>query len=264
MEKITDISTAFGIFAALALSGLAIYLNSMNSSGGAGGFINPESVMIVVGGTFFLTTACFTFSEVLSANTLILRTIFYSFENPTKAAMIALGIAEVARRKGILSLQKHEDLRNGNRFFSKGLALIIDGIPHEEAEKILSNEIAATVERHKRSASVLRKAAEISPAMGLIGTLIGLVQMLGNLSDPSTIGPSMAVALLTTLYGAVLSYMVLTPLASKLERNSKAEAMILAIYLNAVVSIGKKENPRRLEMLINAMIPPSQRVRYFS
>ena len=104
---------------------------------------------------------------------------------------------------------------------------------------------------------------EFSPAMGLIGTLIGLVQMLGNLGDPSTIGPAMAVALLTTFYGAVLANMVFLPLASKLERNSKEEALVSNIYLMGAASIGRQENPRRLEMLINSLLPPSQRVRYF-
>ena len=99
--------------------------------------------------------------------------------------------------------------------------------------------------------------------MGLIGTLIGLVQMLGQLDDPSTIGPSMAVALLTTFYGAVLSNMLFSPLAAKLERNSDEEVLLNTIYLTGVTSIGRKENPRRLEMLVNTLLPPAQRVQFF-
>ena len=105
--------------------------------------------------------------------------------------------------------------------------------------------------------------AEFSPAMGLIGTLIGLVQMLGNLQDPTTIGPAMAVALLTTFYGAVLANMVFLPMASKLERNANEEALINQIFLLASVSVGRQENPRRLEMMLNSILPPSQRVAYF-
>jgi chemotaxis protein MotA len=151
-----------------------------------------------------------------------------------------------------------------NPFFNKGLSHMIDGIEVDEVENIMRKEINAILQRHETSTRILHKAAEIAPAMGLIGTLIGLVLMLGNLSDPTTIGPSMAVALLTTLYGAMLSYMVLTPLATKLERNTRDEARIMSIYLNSIASIGHKENPRRLEMTINATLPPSQRVKYYS
>ena len=123
--------------------------------------------------------------------------------------------------------------------------------------------MSATGQRHVKSTGVLRKAAEFAPAMGLIGTLIGLVQMLGNLQDPSTIGPAMAVALLTTFYGAVLANMVFMPLASKLERNSAEEMLIYNLYTMGATSIGRQENPRRLEMLLNSVLPPAKRVKYF-
>ena len=99
--------------------------------------------------------------------------------------------------------------------------------------------------------------------LGLIGTLLGLVQMLGNLSDPASIGPSMALALLTTFYGAVLANMVFLPLASKLERNSEAEALLDTIYLTAALSIARQDNPRKLEIELNAILPPGERVRIF-
>ena len=100
--------------------------------------------------------------------------------------------------------------------------------------------------------------------MGLIGTLVGLIQMLGNLEDPSTIGPAMAVALLTTFYGAILANMVFTPLASKLERNASEDTLINHLYVMASASIGRQENPRRLEMLLNTILPPGHRVEYFN
>jgi chemotaxis protein MotA len=141
--------------------------------------------------------------------------------------------------------------------------MIVDGNPGKDAEVILRREMHSTVMRHSKSTSVLKKLGEFSPAMGLIGTLIGLVQMLANLDDPSSIGPAMAVALLTTFYGAVMANMIFLPLASKLERNSSEETLVNNIYLMGVASIGRKENPRRLEMLINSLLPPSQRIRYF-
>jgi chemotaxis protein MotA len=133
----------------------------------------------------------------------------------------------------------------------------------EDAEDVMRRELGAMLGRHRKSISVLRRAAEITPAMGLIGTLIGLVQMLGRLEDPSAIGPAMAVALLTTFYGAVLAHMVLNPLASKLERNSAEEALIGQLNLVAAGSIGRQENPRRLEMMLNSLMPPARRVRFY-
>jgi chemotaxis protein MotA len=110
---------------------------------------------------------------------------------------------------------------------------------------------------------LMRKAAETAPAMGLIGTLIGLVQMLKNLSNPSQLGSAMAVALLTTFYGAVLSYMVFFPLASKLERNCREESLIQLIYLKTALSITQKENPRYLEITLNSLLDESQKISYF-
>ena len=172
-------------------------------------------------------------------------------------------IAELARRQGVLSLQGVLESLKDDAFLFKGMSMVVDGTPGEEVESVLARDTNATILRHQKSAGILRKAAEFSPAMGLIGTLIGLVQMLGNLDDPSTIGPSMAVALLTTFYGAVLANMVFSPMAAKLERNSEEEAMVSRIYMMGATSIGKQENPRRLEMLLNSILPPAKRVKYF-
>ena len=111
--------------------------------------------------------------------------------------------------------------------------------------------------------AILRRAGEVSPAMGLIGTLVGLVQMLGSLDSPERIGPAMSIALLTTLYGALMANVVFLPLASKLERNATVEQLANQIYIMAVASMGRQENPRRLEMLLNTMLPAGQQVRFF-
>jgi len=127
----------------------------------------------------------------------------------------------------------------------------------------MRTELHAIADRHNKGADILRRAAEVAPAMGLIGTLVGLVQMLGNLDDPSAIGPAMAVALLTTFYGAVLGNMVFAPLASKLERKSDEEALLNEIYLLGITSIARQESPRRLEVLLNTILPPANRISYF-
>lgn len=255
MNMRTDLSTFIGIVLAFGLVGAAIWMGGTPKS-----FIDYPSVLIVIGGTFAVATACFSFREVFRASGLVLKTIFYHQEDPGIAAQKIISMAEDARKNGVLALQKMTD---GNSLLSRGIGMIVDGMEPDTAERILRQDIQARLERHQKGVSILRKASEISPAMGLIGTLIGLVQMLGNLDDPSSIGPAMAVALLTTLYGALLAYVVFIPLASKLERNSQEELLTDQVYMKGVACIGKRENPRRIEMLLNTILPPEKRLRFF-
>jgi chemotaxis protein MotA len=217
----------------------------------------------VIGGTFGVTTVCFSLSEVIEAQRILLKVLARSARNPSEAAVQVLELAVTARKNGVLALQNVLHTIESERFLHKALSMVVDGLPGDVVDRIMRSEVQGMVLRHEKGSSVLRKAAEISPAMGLIGTLVGLVQMLGRLDDPSVIGPSMAVALLTTFYGAVLANMVFSPLASKLERNSREEALLDTIYLMAATSIGRQENPRRLEMLLNTALPPARRVQYF-
>ena len=171
------------------------------------------------------------------------RAVLYHVIEPDDAARWVLQLADHARKKGILALQNRMgDLKNAP-FLQRAAVMVVDGMPPEQVESVLMREADAIRQRHIRSAGVLRRAGEVAPAMGLIGTLVGLVQMLGNLEDPSTIGPSMAIALLTTFYGAVLANMLFLPLANKLDRNSDAEAMINQIYAIGIASISRQENP---------------------
>ena len=253
-----DIATVAGL-----VGGFGLVIAAIITGGSPGSFVNVPSVLIVIGGTASVTTMCFSLPEMVKSSKVIAKTFMYASRDPSQAAIQILKIAELARRQGVLSLQGVLDTLKGDAFLHKGMAMVVDGTPGEEVEAILRRDMSATVMRHHKSADILRKAAEFSPAMGLIGTLIGLVQMLGNLSDPSSIGPSMAVALLTTFYGAVLANMVFSPMAAKLERNSQEEAMVSNIYMLGASSIGKQENPRRLEMLLNSILPPAKRVKYF-
>lgn len=253
-----DLATILGVGGAFTVIGLAMVLG-----GSPGSFVDLPALLIVFGGTALVTTISFSLEEVLSAQTVLWRAIVYHAQTPEAAAQRTLRLAELARKKGPLSLQDAIKRSGHGRFVSQAIGLIADGLPAEEIEQLLARETHATRERHIRSASILRRAGEVAPAMGLIGTLVGLVQMLGNLEDPSTIGPSMAVALLTTFYGAVLANMVFHPLANKLERNSEAESMANQIYTIGATSISRQENPRRLEMTINSILSPVQRVKYF-
>ena len=257
VKRITDFSTVIGIALAATLIVLAISLGGSPKS-----FLDSPSALIVIGGTLAVTLACFTFREFVRLPGLVFRTIVYPAENPILVGKSLLELAEEARKNGVLALQNR--LGSGSPFLRKGLQMIVDGIEPEKAEKILRQDVQSTLERHGKGVAILRKAAEVSPAMGLIGTLIGLVQMLGNLDDPSSIGPAMAVALLTTLYGAALSYVVFSPLAAKLERNTRAELLVNNMYMKGIIAIARRENPRQLEMLLNTILPPASRLQYFN
>lgn len=253
-----DTATVVGLACGFGLIAAAVLLGGQPAS-----FVNLPGLLIVLGGTFAVTAMCFSAGEVTRTAAVLSKAFFRSGRDPSDAAVHVLRVAEMARRQGVLSLQGLLDPLKGEPFLCKGISMVVDGTPGEEVETIMRRDMQATLQRHTKSANVLRKAAEFAPAMGLIGTLIGLVQMLGSLGDPSTIGPSMAVALLTTFYGAVLANMVFSPLAAKLERNSAEEMLVSSIYAMAVASIGRQENPRRLEMLLNSVLPPAKRVQYF-
>ncbi len=253
-----DAATLLGVSGAFLVIGAAMVLGGSPES-----FVDLPAILIVVGGTFLVTTVSFSLAEVGHAQRIMLRAVVYHAESPRKAALRILFLADAARQNGPLALEQELNTSYHSRFLAQAISLVIDGFPAEEIEHILGRERHATSARHVRSAGVLRRAGEVAPAMGLIGTLVGLVQMLGNLQDPSAIGPAMAVALLTTFYGAVLANMVFHPLATKLERNSEVESMVNQIYEIGATSISRQENPRRLEMTINAILSPEQRVSYF-
>ena len=253
-----DLASAFGL-----LVGFGLIIAAMFLGGSPSAFIDLPSILIVIGGTFCITMISYTVREFLTAQSLIFRVLFQRLPDASDAAYLVLQLAVKARKDGVLTLQKLARDTNVEPFLRRALTLVIDGTTGDEVERTMRREINSMNIRHARSAGVLRRAAEVSPAMGLIGTLIGLVQMLGRLDDPASIGPAMAVALLTTFYGAVLANMVYSPLANKLERNSFQETLVYEIYLTAAASIGRQENPRRLEMLLNTILSPSAQLSHF-
>ncbi|MBP5856109.1 MotA/TolQ/ExbB proton channel family protein [Marivibrio halodurans] len=253
-----DVATLGGMIAAAGLIGMAILLGGSPTA-----FLDLPSVLIVIGGTLGVTTACYSLKDMGGAGKTVMRTILRAHDNPSEAAVQLLQLSQIGRHKGTLALQNYLVALEDSPMLHQGLQMAIDGTPAEEVERIMRREVQSIAQRQSRSVAILRKAAEISPAMGLIGTLVGLIQMLGNLDDPSTIGPSMAVALLTTFYGALLANVVFTPLASKMERNAAEDMLVNHMHVMATASIARQENPRRLEMLLNTILPPSERVDYF-
>jgi chemotaxis protein MotA len=243
--------------------GFALIIAAMVLGGTPGAFLDVPAMLIVLGGSFLITSVSFTVPEIVRAQSVMLKAVAYRQREPADAAKQMIYLADLARKHGALAMEHHEDEFRHEPFLRRAMNLVIDGTPGEEVERIMLREAEATMARHAKSAGVLRRAGEVAPAMGLIGTLVGLVQMLGNLQDPSAIGPAMAVALLTTFYGAVLANMVFLPLANKLERNSSLEAAVSQIYAQGTASIARQENPRRLETVLNTILPPADRVRYF-
>ena len=257
-QKTLDTSTFIGIIVTIAL-----ILTAIKIEGGILPFIDAGSACIVIMGTFFVTSACFNFSDVIKSHMTILKMSFVRLEDPSEAALNAIKLAVHARNKGITSLESMVRKNDYSNFIIKSVEMLVDNSKTSDIDKLFSQEIVATAEQEAKVISILRKSAEVAPAMGLIGTLIGLIQMLGSLNDIKKIGPAMALALLTTFYGAIMAYVVFFPLASKLERNSKDNALISKIYLKAILSIGNKENPRVLENEINSFLSPSQKIYYF-
>lgn len=253
-----DYMTIFGLFFSVGLILGAILMGETDAN-----FFNLPSVMIVILGTIAATSVSYSGKEIAKAGSIISQSLFMHRARPKVLARELMDIAVVIRKKGVLALAGMDSELKKDRHLYESFRILVDGYNADDAERVLTQDLDALMERHRRSAAMLRRAAEIAPGMGLIGTLVGLVQMLSNLQDPGSIGPAMAVALLTTFYGAVMSTVVLSPMAAKLERNSNIEALLRTLVMMAIISIARQENPRRLEMLLNSELPPEERIVYF-
>ncbi len=254
-----DGATVFGLLAGLTLVVIAIALG-----GSAGAFLNGPGLLIVLGGTLAVTCMSFSLADILHTFKGLGSTVFYRERDPQDVAYTMLELADFCRHHGVLKLQGEAILKFAREpFLHKALGMLVESLPEKDIADILAEDLGAGAARVQRSANVLRKAAEVAPAMGLIGTLIGLVQMLGKLDNPTVIGPAMAVALLATFYGVLSANMIFNPLASKLERNAADEHLINYLYTLGALAIARKDNPRRLEMLLNSALPPDRKVRFF-
>ncbi|HOO81754.1 MAG TPA: MotA/TolQ/ExbB proton channel family protein [Alphaproteobacteria bacterium] len=253
-----DFATILGLFFTFGLIIAAIAIGDSNAN-----FIEVRSLMIVLLGTLTATAISYTPEELSRSGAIFSRSVFIHKWNPTAMAANLVSLAVIAKKKGVLALTSYESELRKDAFLYRSFQMVVDGFPADDIEFLLTQELEAGIERHKRSASITRRASEIAPAMGLIGTLIGLVMMLADLENPETIGPAMAVALLTTFYGAILGTIVMAPLAVKLEKRSSDESLIKRLIKIAAVSVARQENPRKLEMLLNSELPPAKRIRYF-
>ena len=210
-----DFATIFGALFAVGLIVAAIAMGQSNAN-----FFNVPALMIVLFGTMAATSISYTPSELARAGSVIKHTLVRRVYKPSELATNLMDLAVVARKNGILAISQYDAELKKDPHLRRVMQMVIDGYLPDDIERMLLLETEALAERHKRSAGITRRASEVAPAMGLIGTLVGLVQMLADLENPETIGPAMAVALLTSFYGAILGTVIMAPLAVKLEKNS--------------------------------------------
>jgi len=246
-----DIGSVIGLVLAsvLMVLGMGSYVTA---------FVDFPSMLIVLGGTFGATLVFFPLDSLLGLGGIVKHVFFARAQSSTSLIATIIDFAGRARREGILSLQNVAN-ETDDEFLSKGINLVVDGIEETVIEQILSNEIEFIEERHKNGADMLASMGALSPAFGMIGTLIGLVIMLQNLQDTSAIGPAMAIALITTFYGAVLANLVFIPFSGKLKIRSQQEVLLRRLTLEGILAIGAGNNPRVVEQKLNAYLAPRLR-----
>jgi chemotaxis protein MotA len=249
-----DLATFIGIIIAGGLVLISILM------GGSGAwFINYPSVMIVLGGTMGATLINYPMADVVSMFKVTKHAFRYKTPNPLGLIPIMVEFAKKARREGILSfdqyLQTIED-----PFFRRGVQMAVDGLESDAIEEVLSTEILWLEERHRLGAEIYTTMGTFAPAVGMLGTIIGLVQMLMQMKDPSAIGAPMAVALLTTFYGTLLANLLFLPIAGKLRIRSKQEILTKQMVLHGLLAIQAGDNHRIVAEKLKAFLAPSARV----
>jgi chemotaxis protein MotA len=246
-----DIATLVGL-----LGGFGIIIGAIATGGDVMLFVNMPSILIVVGGTFMVTLMQVSLGDFLGSFGIGLKAFLYKVDDPKKLIEEAVALADVARKNGLLALEGQEI---SNSFMQKGVSLCVDGHDPALVQKMLTTDIDLTIRRHEVGQRMFKNMAMVAPAMGMIGTLVGLVQMLANMSDPAAIGPAMAVALLTTLYGAIIANAFAQPMADKLARASELEQVNKALILETISGIQEGMNPRVLEQMLSTYLPPKKR-----
>lgn len=248
MDLATLVGLVFGIF--IVLGAILIESSIMD-------FVNLPGLVIVVIGTIAITLVKYRLSSVATSFKLAFSTVFLEqTENPVMLIEKVRELSGIVRKEGILGLENAEI---EDEFLAKGIALCIDGHPSEFIEELLIQELEQSIERYETAEKVFRGVAETAPGLGMLGTLVGLVQMLNNMSEPSSVGPAMAVALLTTFYGAFIAQVIAIPLADKLNLKAMDEHRNMSLVITSVQNILKGQNPRVITEVLISYLPPAQR-----
>ncbi|MCF6463332.1 flagellar motor protein [Clostridium sp. Cult1] len=251
-----DISTVLGL-----LLGVVFIIGGILTSGQIDSYIHIPSIIIVLGGTIASTLASFPLKNFLNTSRVIKKAFSYKETSPDEVIEEIINLANIARKEGLLALEEYaEELQDD--FLQKGIMLIVDGTDPELVRNILETELTFLEERHMDGQSIFETMGTYAPAFGMIGTLIGLINMLKHLDDPSMIGPNMSVALVTTFYGSILANVVFLPLARKLKIRSKSEVLVKELTVEGLLSIQAGENPRIIEEKLKTFIPPEMRKNY--
>ncbi len=238
--------------------GIALLLWSVFSGGEMGWFIDYPSFAIVIGGGIAAVLISFPMKAFTGLLRVSKNAFFAKAHSPSKVITDMVSYAEVARRDGILSLENMtKDI--SDEFIVKGIQMAVDGIDPELIEQIMNSELDCLADRHAAGKSILDAFTKYAPAFGMIGTLFGLIVMLQNMDDPSKIGPGMAVAILTTMYGAILANLFSGPLADKLARRSEEEQLLKTIVIKGVMAIQSGDNPRIVEQKLKTFLSPRMR-----
>ena len=251
-----DIATLLGLVISLALM---VYAIMADSPAAILGFIDLNSALITFGGAFMIVLASSKnigdFVGGLKSFGLTMKTLNF---NQSEVIKSIINLSNIARKDGLLALEEASQ-NIEDPFLKKGILLIVDGTDPELVRGILETEISCIEDRHKSKIGFWETLGSMGPAWGMIGTLIGLVNMLANLSDPSKIGPAMAIALITTFYGSFLANWMCAPVANKLKGNSAEEIMLKGIMVEGILSIQAGENPRVIEEKLKSFLTPAER-----
>jgi chemotaxis protein MotA len=248
-----DIATIIGV-----LFGLVVIVGSIIAGGGAMAFVHIPSLAITMGGMLCATMIHFSLPQFLGIFSIVKKTIVTKIPSSSELIQKMVNYAAINRRDGALALE--QEIQNVNDlFFVKGLQMLVDGQDSENIRDLMSLEIQYLQDRHSTGKKILEFMGAAAPAFGMIGTLIGLVQMLRNLDSPESIGAGMAVALLTTFYGAFAANLILIPLAGKLGIYSKAEVTAMEMITEGICAIAQGENPTAVREKMQAFISHSRR-----
>ncbi len=242
-----DIATLVGLVGAITVILAAILLGNK-----PGMFFNIPSILIVIGGSFFVVAMKFSIKHLPNAVKVAFKAFSSKVDQPEDLIDQVYELAKAAKKSGILALESFDI---NNDFLERGIMMLVDGYDPAVIRDILTKERDLTLTRHNQGRKIFEALADVSPAMGMIGTLIGLVDMLSNMKDPKAIGPAMAVALLTTLYGAVIANVIAQPIADKLSLRSEEEEKNYNLCIDAIMGISSGLNAKIIKDSLREYLP---------
>ncbi|MFQ5671547.1 MAG: motility protein A [Nitrospinales bacterium] len=247
-----DMGTVFGI-----LAGVGLIMTAIIRGGSAEAFINVNGMFIVLGGTMATSFIAFPSKKILGMFPIIVNAFKPDVHHPTDYIDEIMNLVTKYRSGGMKQLESAEGLLD-NRFLKEGVIMVVDGYNVREINEVMERQISSLIERHNQGQKILRFAAVQAPIFGMAGTLIGLIQMLMHLNDPATIGPGLAVALITTFYGLMLANLIISPIVAKLNTRTENEAMLIKAIRVGVLGINEKLNPQKIQRNMNSLLPPDQ------